>query len=436
MMKSVVLLLVIVSATCHAQISDSAIEKAMAVTVMIDSTIDGSPNIGAGVIFGLANDQVYIATANHLVRRYPLEATDIKAEFRWLPGQPVPAKLLTNYDTALDLAVIVVEAPKAHMSPARFSLDLLDDPLLVSHGSEVWTIGNPSGHAYYATEGKIDQVEAINLKFRVAGLVGGGASGGPLVDRDGLIVGMVLQDAPPDGVATRIDLVASQLKVLGYPVSLRRGEASGLITDVVDSFSFQGYNPATQKLYGLKSNGKTEEVKNGSSLVSRGRLYNVNGISALPDMFYPYAMLDLTQVKPGDCTDCLLLLHPDMVDAAVLSLTVPITQTYDIEALFARANDIPNAGDGVRVIVCINQDFDSPIFDEQIRSDAKFVATDPYSSADAKRSHNTLALKAGDTIQFAVFSGAKRDRAYDVTALKVKISASGKSTILPRDFKE
>jgi hypothetical protein len=56
------------------QISDEAIEKAKQVTVMIN--VDGT-RPGAGIIFGLANGQVYIATANHLVRRGVTQASDI-----------------------------------------------------------------------------------------------------------------------------------------------------------------------------------------------------------------------------------------------------------------------------------------------------------------------------------------------------------------------
>src|SRR5215472_19273847 len=112
-------LVAISGALAQSQISDDALEKTKQLTVMINATIDGDTRPGAGIIFGLAKDQIYIATANHLVRRGLSKASDIQVEFKWLPGQPIAAQLLTYYDDrALDLAVIVVDAIKARLGQA------------------------------------------------------------------------------------------------------------------------------------------------------------------------------------------------------------------------------------------------------------------------------------------------------------------------------
>src|SRR5262249_37073972 len=152
---------------------------------------DGDTRPGAGIIFGLAKEQIYIATANHLVRRGLSKASDIQVEFKWLPGQPVAAELLTYYDDrALDLAVIVVDATKARLGQARLPFEGVGDSATLTRDSPVTAIGYPNGTAYDVSAGQISQMEAVSLKYRVAGLVAGGYSGGPLVDRNGRIVGM------------------------------------------------------------------------------------------------------------------------------------------------------------------------------------------------------------------------------------------------------
>lgn len=200
---------------------NGSLENAKQLTVMINATIDRDTRPGAGIIFGLANNQIYIATANHLVRRGLAKANDIQVEFQWLPGEPVPAQLLTYYDDrALDLALLVVDSSKAHLPRTGLPEERFGDPRTLTRDSAVFAIGYPDGNAFDVSAAHISQVEAVSLKYRVAGLVPGGYSGGPLVDRNGMIMGMIRQDQPPDGEATRIDLVVDQLKAWNYQVRL------------------------------------------------------------------------------------------------------------------------------------------------------------------------------------------------------------------------
>ena len=78
------------------------------IVVMIQCTIDGEPSIGAGILFGAANDRLYVVTANHVVRRGATEATQIRVELRGLPGEPVPAVLTTRFDAKRDIAVLSI----------------------------------------------------------------------------------------------------------------------------------------------------------------------------------------------------------------------------------------------------------------------------------------------------------------------------------------
>ncbi len=214
------------AAMAQDQITDEALDNAKTLTVMIDATIDGDTRPGAGIIFALANDRVYIATANHLVRRATSEASGIKLEFRWLPGEQFAAELLRYYEPDIDLAVIVVRGiGRTGADRAGLPFDRLrGDPSSLAqgvHGAPVWAIGYPDGTtAYDVSAGRISQVEALRMTWRVAGLVPGGYSGGPLVDSNGTIVGMIRQDQPPTAEATRIDLIVNQLKAWNYQIGL------------------------------------------------------------------------------------------------------------------------------------------------------------------------------------------------------------------------
>jgi hypothetical protein len=212
------------------QIGSESAEKAKRVVVMINAGLDGDTRPGAGMIFGLANDRVYIATANHLVRRGASNATDIQVEFRWLPGEHFKAQLLTNYDSSLDLAVIAVSGlAQTGVARAGLSLDRIGNPSLLAQGvrgDPVWAIGYPDGTEYDISAAQVNQVEAVVVTYRVTGLVPGGYSGGPVVDRSGLIVGMIRQDQPPNSQATRIDLILDQLKVWGYHIDLQSPSAA------------------------------------------------------------------------------------------------------------------------------------------------------------------------------------------------------------------
>jgi hypothetical protein len=179
-----------------------------------------------------------------------------------------------------------------------------------------------------------------------------------------------------------------------------------------------------------KENGA---VKDGGGLKSIGPVYKPTGASQ-----FPYVMLDHAQNHRPDCEGCLMLLHPDSSEASVVSVKAPASRTFDVDAVFARANDF-NAGNGVRVVVCVNGNFGTPLLDEPISSDHKVYPTGLFSGTGTKRFHKAIALQSGDLLQFAVFVGRnpsdpdKKDRDFDLTALKATISADGTSIVLPRD---
>lgn len=69
-------------------------EEARRMIVMVRCTLGGAETLGAGIVVGSRSDRLYIATANHVVRRGLHEAEHLRVELRSLPGEVIEANLL------------------------------------------------------------------------------------------------------------------------------------------------------------------------------------------------------------------------------------------------------------------------------------------------------------------------------------------------------
>jgi len=195
--------------------------------VMIEGNF-GSPDTltwGAGIVLGAHSDRLYVATANHVVRRGTVEALDLKIHLRALPGQAIPVTLAGHYDDGreVDLGVLVLEGVRDR----RIPLDALPFGRLgrsdaLARGAELRTVGYPGGkHWWYpVTPHKLASVDEKLLKFQPSYLTRGD-SGGGLFNERWELVGMVIRDAPPEGEAVRIERVIERLQAWGYPVALK-----------------------------------------------------------------------------------------------------------------------------------------------------------------------------------------------------------------------
>jgi len=167
--------------------------------------------IGSGVI---ADDAGDILTALHVVS----DATAIQVTFS--DGTTSPATIASR-DPAHDIAVLQASQPPAKIVPA-----VLGNPRSVSVGNEAFVLGSPFGLSGSLSAGV---VSGLNRTFQMAdgttltGLiqvdaaVNPGSSGGPLVNRDGEVVGIVTALINPTsqnvfigiGLAVPIDVAAS-----------------------------------------------------------------------------------------------------------------------------------------------------------------------------------------------------------------------------------
>lgn len=189
--------------------------------VMIKGKVDGEDTIGAGVLFGAAQDRLYLATANHVVRRGPVEATNVMVMLQWLPGEWVPARVLATVDAKSDLAVIAIPGLRTlSFDTAWFGEGRLG--AAPQRGDEVNFCGYGNGEAWHSLA-KLDAVSAAaaeSIRFQSAFLAQGD-SGGALVNSRWQIIGLNLSDQQGGGQAIPMSRVLAKAKEWGYPVDIR-----------------------------------------------------------------------------------------------------------------------------------------------------------------------------------------------------------------------
>ncbi|HZT77383.1 MAG TPA: trypsin-like peptidase domain-containing protein [Vicinamibacterales bacterium] len=151
-----------------------------------DHATDASPITGTG--FVLSRDG-YIATNYHVVKNATRIELRLQGQARSLSAT-VAVK-----DTRNDLAILRTEKPiQANGAPVTFA-----DPSLVKVGQDVYTLGYPLGDLMGSTvrlsTGTIDSVFGLDddpRVFQISTPVQPGNSGGPLFNKDGQLVGIVV----------------------------------------------------------------------------------------------------------------------------------------------------------------------------------------------------------------------------------------------------
>lgn len=182
------------------------IKYALNLIVMVGGQLAGSPTIGAGIIFGADKQNLYIATANHVVRRGQDKVEDLRINFQIRPFTALEAELLNAVDVDLDLAVIklpywgfVHEGMDA--CPPSFSMvgniqlvKVGNSPappevfsnVTMKRGDAVYPVGNPNGVAWGmpVTADRLASISGHVLTFE-SNFISRGHSGGALLSEAG-----------------------------------------------------------------------------------------------------------------------------------------------------------------------------------------------------------------------------------------------------------
>ena len=151
-----------------------------------NGTLDNERGLGSGVVVTLAGD---ILTSLHVVEG----ATEIEVTFA--DGTTSTAQIIASQPEN-DIAVVRADQPPEEIVPAT-----LGNPGAVRQGSEAYAIGNPFGLTGSVSAGVIS---GLNRSFKmqnsdrvlhgliqIDAAVNPGNSGGPLVNREGLVIGIV-----------------------------------------------------------------------------------------------------------------------------------------------------------------------------------------------------------------------------------------------------
>jgi hypothetical protein len=197
----------------------SSEEEVKRLVVMVEGKFGADKNIGAGILFGASNDHLYIATANHIVRRGGQKLQELQVKLIWLE-KPIKADLMQEVDESLDLAVLRIAGLKKLGTNVILPFDRWQDPSELKRGQEVLSLGNPQGRSWHLSV-KPDTFSERNghRLYYESNTISPGHSGGALL-ADWKIAGMILNDVPPNGEAVTITMILETLRKFKYPVQL------------------------------------------------------------------------------------------------------------------------------------------------------------------------------------------------------------------------
>lgn len=179
---------------------------------------------GAGIVTGVDDDRIYIATALHVVKQRDQMAERIFVSFESQPGDSLQAEVVHVSDDAqaLDLAFIsvpVAGAPDAFMS----ALDRLGESVRLRAGDAVSPIGCPDEVCWGAPSppDRVLLTTPLEVVFQ-SNFTKRGSSGGGLFDRWWEVVGLVTRVDPPRADAIPMKFIVEQAETWNVPVTLRR----------------------------------------------------------------------------------------------------------------------------------------------------------------------------------------------------------------------
>ena len=204
--------------------SESDRDRAKAAVVMIRSKLPAGDAFGAGVVVAASAQDVYVVTANHLVRRGGV-STGVQVQFNARRGEWFDARILDLQDADLDLAAVIVRLPPALTAPMLRGAGAA--PSTLARGSDVYPLGYPAQRGWDppVTPDKVAGSSSFKLTFQ-SQFVRPGNSGGPLLDACGRIVGIVVLSDPPDAEAIRIEAVLDAVTRWSLPSRILTIDAS------------------------------------------------------------------------------------------------------------------------------------------------------------------------------------------------------------------
>jgi S1-C subfamily serine protease len=165
-------------------------------------TVTASLDEGTGFIGWVKGKDTYVITANHVV---VLSVDRGDYDVRVHEGKTVWNGRIIKTDEGNDLALIRV---RHRIGPPLWQRPVYTPPLV---GDEVLLVGSPLGYEGSVTSGLVSRVSFNEIQTDAAAYPG--ISGGPVVDADGLIVGVIVSgEAENFNFAVPINRACAQLR--------------------------------------------------------------------------------------------------------------------------------------------------------------------------------------------------------------------------------
>ncbi len=220
---------VLVSSLQNTPIIETALaqEQAKKHIVMVNGTLGKDPISGAGIIVGSTENEVYIVTANHLVKEGLSEATDINVSFNSLPNEGFPSKLdKHNFgDSQLVVLTVPTNSNKSKLSveASKDKVQLNGDSTRLKSNDNMNTIvqdaaGNGDWFSPLEPIKYLDQKDdVLSIKSTFNSL---GASGGGLFTENWQLVGMVVSPYASMLEGISIERIIEELEAANFPINL------------------------------------------------------------------------------------------------------------------------------------------------------------------------------------------------------------------------
>ncbi len=142
-------------------------------------TVQTRKGLGAGFAAWIENGRLYVVTADHVVSDAGVEVTLERKEGSW-------SAEVVAHDPANDLALLRVSGRPADAEPL-WQLAAANRP---RPGAELLLVGSPYGLGGTVTTGVVSRVSPSSIQTDAA--ANPGNSGGPAVDRQGRVVGVLV----------------------------------------------------------------------------------------------------------------------------------------------------------------------------------------------------------------------------------------------------
>lgn len=152
-------------------------------------TQDSQASVGSGF---LVSDDGHVVTNYHVISQFALEPDSYRLRYATTDGQGGALELL-DFDARRDLALLrAVDDGKGGGLKGRGALQFRPQSQPLAKGERIYSMGNPHDVAFAVVEGNYNGLveRSFDPLIYYAGGINPGMSGGPVLDEDGLVVGV------------------------------------------------------------------------------------------------------------------------------------------------------------------------------------------------------------------------------------------------------